>query len=282
MYIFAEPVTEEQADKIQDSKLPAQRAFARDIVGIDQNDPEVQKEWQDIQDRVDSEVGEDEIREVEKAEGVDENEDLDETIEVKIEEVDEISEARKKEGPLNEEADVVDQIQRKERSEEEEDNESSKVEKNGEVDEMEHGEAALAENDDTAETTDVIEEVEEEHASALASKPLIGWTLAVRSRVNGIYVERPVDLSPEDNWTVEYHIKEIDPDARWNLYKKIKEERRNNIGQSDEERSAGLERYRSIIRKYSTSGRRWREEQDEVDEQTTKQMFRPMGPGSEG
>jgi hypothetical protein len=59
MYIFAEPVTEEQADEIQSAGEAAQKEFAKTVVGIGKDDPEVQAAWQNIQDTVDEQVDED-------------------------------------------------------------------------------------------------------------------------------------------------------------------------------------------------------------------------------
>jgi len=223
MYIFAEPVTEEEADSIQSTKQTAQKAFARDIVGINRNDPEIQKEWHDIQDHVDTEVDEDEIR--------------------------------------------------------------GQVEDTEEVDETESDDATLVENEDSTEDAEAVEDVEknavEEDLAKTPTGPLMGWTLAVRNRVNGVYVERPENISPEDKWTVEYHIKEIAPEARWNLYSKVKDDRQKLIGRTEEGENTGLENYRRIIRNFSNRGRRWREQQDMADDQAEKQVFQPLGPGSE-
>ncbi|KAF2652341.1 Pet127-domain-containing protein [Lophiostoma macrostomum CBS 122681] len=69
MYVFAVPVTEEEADQIQDSRSEARKEFERNVIGVKKDDPEVQAEWQDIQSRVDEEVeaseGEDEALEAE-------------------------------------------------------------------------------------------------------------------------------------------------------------------------------------------------------------------------
>jgi hypothetical protein len=59
MYIFAEPVTDEQADEIQSAGEAAQKEFAQTVVGIGKNDPEVQAAWHSIQDTVDEQVDED-------------------------------------------------------------------------------------------------------------------------------------------------------------------------------------------------------------------------------
>jgi hypothetical protein len=59
MYIFVEPVTEDQADEIQNAGAAAQKEFAQTVVGIGKDDPEVQAAWQDIQDHVDEQIDED-------------------------------------------------------------------------------------------------------------------------------------------------------------------------------------------------------------------------------
>jgi hypothetical protein len=240
MYIFAEPVTEEGADEIQNAKQLAQKAFARDIVGIDRNDPEIQKEWHDIQDSVDTEVDEDENRgQVEEAEDLKEPE---------------VDEAEDNDITLVEDEDAAEDV----------------IEDTAE------------DTADAAERTEIAEDDTEENMAELVHDgPLIGWTLAVRSRVNGVYVERPEMLTSEDNWTVEYHIKEIAPDARWNLYNKVKEDRRKLIGRAEDEQNSSLENYRGMIRNFSNRGRRWREQQDKVDDQNETQIFRPLGPGSQ-
>jgi hypothetical protein len=56
MYIFAEPVTEEQADEIQSTGEAAQKEFARRVVGIGKDNPEVQEAWQNVQGEVDEQV----------------------------------------------------------------------------------------------------------------------------------------------------------------------------------------------------------------------------------
>jgi hypothetical protein len=59
MYIFAEPVTEDQADEIQNAGAAAQNEFAQTVVGVGKDDPEVQAAWQDIQNNVDEQIDED-------------------------------------------------------------------------------------------------------------------------------------------------------------------------------------------------------------------------------
>lgn len=59
MYVFAEPVTEERADEIQNTGVEYAREWARRVVGVGKNDPEAQEEWKDLQEAVDEQVSKD-------------------------------------------------------------------------------------------------------------------------------------------------------------------------------------------------------------------------------
>ena len=59
MYVFAEPVTEERADEIQNTGTQYAKEWARRVVGVGKNDPEAQEEWQDLQEEVDEQVSKD-------------------------------------------------------------------------------------------------------------------------------------------------------------------------------------------------------------------------------
>src|SRR4051812_5458683 len=59
MYVFVEPVTEEQADEIQEAGEAAQKEFARNVIGLENDDAETQATWQEIQDGVDEQFDQD-------------------------------------------------------------------------------------------------------------------------------------------------------------------------------------------------------------------------------
>ncbi|KAH5165150.1 hypothetical protein HBI38_072560 [Parastagonospora nodorum] len=246
MYVFAEPVTEEQADELQSKGEAAQKHFARTVVGLGKN----QEEWQNIQDEVDEQVDEDEGGELveESAEKSTQEEDATETAEEPS--------SDDNEGQV---AEGVDEIEVDESVEE------------SEVDEdVDESEVADGENP----PTDAAEE-------ATPSGPLMGWTLTTRSKVNGCYVDRPVGFTAEDEWQLEYHIQEIPEASRWRLYEAVKERRRGLIGQEEQEVDKSLQNYRALIQRFSNRGRAWREEQDKMNEEMGIQIYKPMGPGSE-
>lgn len=227
MYVFAEPVTEEQADEIQNAGEAAQQEFARRVVGIGKDDPEAQAAWQEAQDDVDEQVGADQAPQEPIAH---EEEPL-----TKIEEsTDDVAEEA--------------------------------VEEQETIAEPAEGEEASAE--DTVQPTSAPKE------------PLMGWTLTVRSQVNGGYVDRPEQLSEYDDWKLEYHLKEIPAETRLKLYTALKARRHDLIGQDEEAVDKSLKHYRDVISRYTNRGRKWREEQDKLNDAKGVQIFQPLGPGS--
>jgi hypothetical protein len=232
MYVFAEPVTEEQADEIQSAGEAAQKEFARNIVGVGKDDPETQAAWQEAQDDVDEQVGADQ-----SPEEVTAHEDE----------------------PLTNSEDSTEGV----------------VQEVGEeaAEATEAGEGATEPTEASAE--DIVQ------PTPVSEGPLMGWTLTIRSQVNGGYVERPEQLNEYDDWKVEYHLKEIPEDTRWKLYNALKARRHQLIGQDDEAVDKGLKHYRDLIQRYSNRGRQWREEQDRLNDAKGVQLFRPLGPGSD-
>ncbi|ORY16181.1 mitochondrial protein Pet127-domain-containing protein [Clohesyomyces aquaticus] len=244
MYVFAEPVTDEEADKIQNTGRDAAKEFERNVIGVRRDDPEVQKEWQEIQGRVDEEVDEDETNPLTEKEDEDdsnplterEDEDEDETAASEGEESGVTDEDGVESDPSNEDAPVA----------------------------LDGGVADAKKNvEDTA---------------PVPEGPLMGWTLTIRNQVNGKYVARPEHLSATDSWSLEYYIQEIPSARQQAVYRGLKGRREKLLGVQAEEQSKQLKTYRELLQKYSDKGRQWREEQDKIDEQLGKQLYRPLRP----
>jgi hypothetical protein len=274
MYVFAEPVTEEQADEIQSRGEDAQKHFARTVVGVGKDNPEVQAAWQNIQDEVDEQVDEDKgENSVEEQVNEDNGNNL---VDQQVQEDNGGSSAH--------EQAVGDRVDRSV----EEDVEEDKVGES--MEETPH------EQDSEAEVDDVVEQAsssdnesqeppsEDTNTSTTESKPsgpLMGWTLTVRNKVNGGYVDRPRNLQQEDEWKLEYHIQEIAEKSRWRLYEALRDRRRGLVGQEEQEVDKGLLNYRNLIDRFSRRGREWREKQDKLNEEMGVQLYRPLGPGSD-
>jgi len=135
--------------------------------------------------------------------------------------------------------------------------------------------------DDEQESTDSPQTSTPE-LKASPNGPLMGWTLTLRHRVNGRYVDRPETLRPNDSWTVEYHIAEMNQDDAWPQYEKVKLKRKKLIGEEVDrmESVMGLDRYRMMIRRISDRGRAWRQEQDAIAARMEQRIYQPLGPGS--
>jgi hypothetical protein len=134
--------------------------------------------------------------------------------------------------------------------------------------------------------------------------PLYAATLLVGSTVNGERVERPEHLKPEDDWSIEYLLKEIeDPTDAWATYTQCKATRQKvfvravETGDEDVDddpfetlqpntemhESDGSVRtfdnyYLEMLRKMAEKGRDYRRRVDEVEEGLEKVVFREKVP----
>jgi hypothetical protein len=241
MYVFAEPVTEEQADEIQGAGEAAQKEFARTVVGLGKDDPEVQAAWHNIQDAVDEQIDKDE-------------------------------EGKSAEALEEQDSETEDAAKTTEESKEQEQKLAAETTQEEHTDEVESQKSSTeaAEDAEGAET-----------AESIPEGPLMGWTLSIRSKINGGYVDRPRKFSEEDEWKVEYHIQEIPEQSCWKLYNALKERRHALVGVQDKEVDKGLSHYRSLIQRFSNKGREWRQAQDKLDEEMGVQIYKPLGPGSD-
>ncbi|KAF2261090.1 Pet127-domain-containing protein [Lojkania enalia] len=220
MNIFAEPVTEEEADTIQNSNLGAKLEFERNTINVNRNDPELQAEWRDIQKQVNKEISEDDGR-----------------------------------------IDVT-----------EEDEHTSFT-----GGDKSQGAQEAQNNNTSADGTPP----KKKKFKRTSDSPLAGWVLTIRNRVNGTYVRRPAQFTSSDAWTLEYYIREIAEGKDKTIYEQLRERQRQLLERSEEEMSKDLKVYRNLLKRFSSSGRQWREEQDRIDARLGKRVYRPQGPGAE-
>ncbi|OSS45376.1 hypothetical protein B5807_10240 [Epicoccum nigrum] len=272
MYVFAEPVSEERADEIQSTGAQYAKEWARRVIGVGKDDAEAQESWQNVQGEVDEQVSEDGAagKEVES---------------VALREEAEIS--AENEAVAEGESTVESQLS-SEQPEDEAEEAKEDVESKSEV-EAETSIENDAENEVETEAATEAEIASEEYAFApprfeketTSSGPLVGWTVTIRNKVNGQYVARPELLEPEDNWQIEYNVREIAEANVWKLYNATKERRRQLVGLNDDEVDSSLQNYRKVIQRYASRGRTWRAQQDQLEEQRGVHVFKPLGPGSE-
>ena len=70
-------------------------------------------------------------------------------------------------------------------------------------------------------------------------RPLLGFTLTVRSKINDIHAERPEKLRPRDRWDLEFSLQEIKPEAAAASYADTKKRRRLAFTKHDDEDEEG-------------------------------------------
>ena len=105
------------------------------------------------------------------------------------------------------------------------------------------------------------------------TKSILALVLTTRSKVNGNYRRRPEALSSNDEWQVEYSITEIASQARaWSLYESCKRRRKKILGK-DQSDDSEENYYRQMIRKYCEKGREWRSKMDDWEKQRQRIVF---------
>lgn len=113
--------------------------------------------------------------------------------------------------------------------------------------------------------------------------PILGFTLTIRNRVNGQYVVRPENLTPDDTWSIEYSLDEIvgTNDRDMLIYSQVKRRRASELSFEKKAEDKAFDHYRSLLAKYSEKGRDWRRKQDEIDASMGVKVYRPLGDDSE-
>ena len=90
----------------------------------------------------------------------------------------------------------------------------------------------------------------------------LAMTLTVCNKVNGQYTTRPIDLSPTDQWEVEYSLQRVeDPSRADSLYKACQARRQKKFDGDDALPSTWKRRLQIL----SENGANWRREMDEQD-----------------
>jgi hypothetical protein len=98
-------------------------------------------------------------------------------------------------------------------------------------------------------------------------KELLAMTLTIRNKVNGDYVERPLGLTPEDEWNVEYALADVPQDKAQVLYEASQKRRAQSLNTQRDENNhfVATDFYSRAVHKFTQKGRKWREEQDKID-----------------
>lgn len=337
MYIFAEPVTEDEIQEIQDSKKAEIEDYERTVLGI-QREPTPEEieneqdeaEWEELQAKVEDSMDNDELETLDESENPDDiNDDsavidsdrpdnlsadeaslssadrpLDEDLFAPGSEMehvheddaefggnikkqlehDEASDAAEDELELHDtsysslegredhitsnDLDVVEDYRIEEprmdapvlHTEAGDINEDA----NEAVTDLKKDENFVAE---AAKIADADHESKQKGHSGKSNTDLLAMTLTIRNKVNGVYVVRPKNIGPNDHWSVEYALAEVPKLGQSRtLYQKT--QRRRALILKRDKKDAKTNFHQSYARKLtalSSQGRKWRQEQNEID-----------------
>ncbi|KAI0525294.1 mitochondrial protein Pet127-domain-containing protein [Xylaria bambusicola] len=107
---------------------------------------------------------------------------------------------------------------------------------------------------------------------------LLALTLTIKNRVNGAYVDRPRELSEEDDWTVEYEIGEVEQRRAKIIYDKLMQRRRQTLETSNNKDQEWYQMFKGNLPKFTQQGREYRQKEMERAEGKPIHMVGTKGP----
>ncbi|KAL1954772.1 hypothetical protein VTO42DRAFT_720 [Malbranchea cinnamomea] len=216
MYIFAEPLTEEEIDEIQTRNKEEIEAYQKRLLF-----PELFKK----------------VQEAKHAAGITETES--EAANTEETELQSSSVASSTEGEIELSYSKTEGVQIKESA--------SEVETEKEETSKETSSSSSTDDTDKA-----------------SNRPILAMALSIENRVNGQPVERPINFTPKDKWTVHYRLSAFTPERGRDLYQQC-QKRRARIFDIPDTTNEWQDAFRQKLMKLSEEGRKWREEQDRID-----------------
>ncbi|KAF2404484.1 Pet127-domain-containing protein [Trichodelitschia bisporula] len=129
------------------------------------------------------------------------------------------------------------------------------------------------ENDQMSEWLEELDDVspKDDNRTVKQAPEILAMTLSIQNRVDGELVDRPEGLFPENNWEVQYALKEEKgPERAWNLYAMCQTRKyrawKSTFGAWDEGFMAGIKRA-------CESGRQWRAEEERLTKGQPPKVF---------
>lgn len=108
-----------------------------------------------------------------------------------------------------------------------------------------------------------------EKTSSEELSPLFYATIIAQSQINGQVVDRPYNLKAEDEWNIDYILKEYETGAQqWAMYEDVKARRKMAYVKEEEEEGVAKEEngYITFLRNLSEKGRALRKAKDERED----------------
>lgn len=100
--------------------------------------------------------------------------------------------------------------------------------------------------------------------SAAAQVQVSAWTLTIRNKVNGVYIDRPETLTSSDKWEVDYSLTEITDSANANILYQACHLRRRQLAETDEDKERST--FFQLLRELSRRGADRRKKLDEAEQ----------------
>lgn len=256
MYIFAEPVTEEEIDDIQSKnaeqfeKEQRKLLFPESVESEESEDSDVSATETENEQSASSTQETEMHSSTELESGVSDNSDVSAT-----ETENEQSASSTQEAEVHSSAEPESGIS--------DDSDISTVETETAQSELENqgeGESTLGLDGESDELSSILNDVDGKEES----RPILAMALSVQNLVNDSEVDRPQNLKATDSWKVQYRLSSFNQKRGRDLYEACKRRRKKVFVASDESKSrdAYLMNYRLRLKNVSAAGRKWREEQD--------------------
>ncbi|KAI9842091.1 MAG: hypothetical protein M1838_003275 [Thelocarpon superellum] len=251
MYVFVEPVTEQEVDDIQNRNKGPMEQFERDILGLQPEAPANDEAgtngtskaaWRDIHAEVEQELVHDEL--------------LSNTSQQPDQAEDDPGSGAN--GSMRGTTSGIDTV-----AEIEPQHDAPTAAADAEVSRaVEDSEAA-----GDGKWLDEVDKDQQELRCQSHDRPILAMTLTIRNKVNGQYVIRPETLQESDLWSVEYALAEIQTQTRaWSLYRACRERRKKALDSADEDGAdAAANFYVRRLWEMSKKGKKWRRQQDLAD-----------------
>ena len=300
MYIFAEPVTEDQAEKIQSTNAAKIREFERNILGLPEDEtpqqraPEVlHNDWAEIAAGVKEALRADEGSLTNLTLGKDrslmsrmngdcKNEKLGTSSDEMQAETSDAGYSDAQTQTSNDEHGDAQAQPAKDESSDAQATHFDDAHHPTAVDgqdlitetsqqEVEAAEPVEVDFDVTADSS-YLDSINESTPATVPGK-VSAWSLSVRHQVNGKYIHRPDALTHLDEWEVEYSLTEItNPQSAWDLYQACQLRRKKEL-EKDKKDLNKQSKYLMTLRKLSEAGVNWRRELDEAEKGKPKRIL---------
>lgn len=104
-------------------------------------------------------------------------------------------------------------------------------------------------------------------SSSDPERPLLAMILSIKNKVNGEFVERPMNLKGFHKWEVKYELRKFNDQARARkFYEMCKTRRQKELDKNNEEGTGKANYFQTQLKKISARGDKWRAKLDQMEQ----------------